>query len=144
MDQRSFEMLVDTIVAEPRWIIDGNYMRTLSRRIVNADLVVLLDIPIPQCLLRVIRRWFKYYNTARPGMHEGCKERIDLGFLAEIARFNREKKPKIVDYIGECATAKLIVLNSSAAIDNYLGRLKTRKLLVGGCETYEASKHIPR
>ena len=38
------------IVAQPRWIIDGTYLRTLPERLERADTVFLLSLPTQECL----------------------------------------------------------------------------------------------
>ena len=43
------EKLMD-IVKEDRWIIDGNYQRTLKKRLERCDTVFFLDYPLEVCL----------------------------------------------------------------------------------------------
>ena len=77
------------VLAQDRWIIDGNYGSTLPMRIARADTVVWLDYPTALCLGRALRRWWKYRGTSRPDMTEGCPERLDGEFLLYILNFRR-------------------------------------------------------
>ena len=77
------------VLAQDRWIIDGNYGSTLHMRIGRADTVVWLDYPTALCLGRALRRWWKYRGTSRPDMTEGCPERLDGEFLLYILNFRR-------------------------------------------------------
>jgi adenylate kinase family enzyme len=76
------------IVATDRWLIDGTYGGTLGERLVRADAVVYLDYPIRLCVARLLRRIWTYRGRTRPDMTEGCPERVDLGFLFYLMRWN--------------------------------------------------------
>lgn len=89
-DEAEWEARMRTIVSGERWIIDGNYGRTLGRRISRADTVVWLDYPTALCLWRVVFRVATMHGRTRPDMAEGCHERFDPAFLAYVARFRSE------------------------------------------------------
>ena len=82
------------IVAQDRWLIEGNYGSTLPDRLRRADTVVYLDYPIRICLARILRRWWKYRGRSRPDMTEGCPERLDPEFLWYVARWNSNSRPR--------------------------------------------------
>lgn len=78
---------VKEVLAQHRWIIDGNYGSTLPLRIERADMVVWLDYPTALCLWRALKRWWQYRGRTRPDMTADCPERLSLEFLFYIARF---------------------------------------------------------
>ena len=88
-DRAEAMQALDAVLAQDRWIIDGNYGSSLPRRIVRADGVVWLDYPTALCLRRVLGRWWQYRGQARPDMTEGCPERLDLEFLLYVLQFRR-------------------------------------------------------
>ena len=45
-----FDASLQDILKRDRWIIDGNYQRTLAVRLEACDTVFLLDYPLPLCL----------------------------------------------------------------------------------------------
>ena len=45
-----FDARLAEILCQDRWIIDGNYLRTLERRLERCDTVFLLDYPLEVCL----------------------------------------------------------------------------------------------
>lgn len=47
---------VKNAVANPQWILDGNYTRTLFMKWEKVDLVIWLDLPFAQTLFQAIRR----------------------------------------------------------------------------------------
>ena len=77
------------ILAQDRWIIDGNYGSILAMRLARADTVVWLDYPTHLCLWRVLKRWWHYRGTNRPDMTEGCPERLDPEFLLYVLTFRQ-------------------------------------------------------
>ncbi|MBS0483186.1 MAG: topology modulation protein [Proteobacteria bacterium] len=81
--------LLNEVLAQPAWIIDGNYGSTLPLRIARADTVVWLDYPAVLCLGRVIKRWWQFRGMTRADMTEDCNERLSPAFLLYVARFRR-------------------------------------------------------
>lgn len=77
------------VLAQDRWIIDGNYGSLLPMRLARADTVVWLDYPTWLCLGRVLKRWWRYRGTNRPDMTEGCPERLDPEFLLYVLNFRQ-------------------------------------------------------
>ena len=45
-----FDKKLQDILSTDKWIIDGNYQRTLETRLANCDTVFLLDYPLNVCL----------------------------------------------------------------------------------------------
>src|SRR5699024_2778613 len=50
ISREEFDTRLREILAEERWIIDGNYLRTLEMRIQACDTIFLLDYPADICL----------------------------------------------------------------------------------------------
>ena len=75
------------VLAQERWIIDGNYGSSLPERLTRADTVVWLDYPTQLCLARVFKRWWQYRGRTRPDMTEGCPENLNLEFLHYVLVF---------------------------------------------------------
>jgi adenylate kinase family enzyme len=104
-----------------RWVIDGHYGGTLDLRLARTDTVVYLDFPIWLCLWRVLRRIAKWRGQTRPDMTEGCPERLDVGFLLYVLRWNVGPGPraeaKLRNYDGP-----LVRLKNPAEVARWLDR----------------------
>ena len=50
LSRESFDQKLDEILNQDQWIIDGNYSKTLEKRIKACDTVFLLDMPTDVCL----------------------------------------------------------------------------------------------
>lgn len=110
------------LVTRERWLIEGNYGSTLPDRLPHADTVVYLDYPIRLCLARLVRRLWRYRGCARPDMTEDCPERLDLGFLWYVLRWNEEARPRIEERVAPYAD-KLVRLRSPRETRDWLEQL---------------------
>lgn len=91
-----FDAELAALASGPRWIIDGNYLRTVELRLRRADTVIGLDLPRRVCLARAIRRMLRDYGRTRADMPPGCPEHVDPAFLAWIWNFPRHTRPHII------------------------------------------------
>ena len=85
----------DVLQAHDGWIMDGNYGGTLEVRLAAADTIIFLDFSPWVCLPRVVWRYFQNIGRSRPDMAPGCDEKLDLAFILFVARYRREKAPRI-------------------------------------------------
>ncbi len=99
LDKDDFDRVLEAELEKPEWILDGNFTRTLPRRLKACDLVVYLDYPTRVCLWGAIRRVLRNYGKTRPDMGGNCPERFDPEFLRWILTFRREKRPGLLEAI---------------------------------------------
>lgn len=92
------------------WVMDGNYSGTVDARLARADAVVLLDLPRPLCLWRVLVRRVRYHGSSRPDMAGGCPERITWGFLVWIWRYPRRSRAAMLDRLAAVADGRPIYI----------------------------------
>jgi len=78
-DRGDWEQTVDDLAAQPRWIMDGNYSRTLSRRLARADTLIHLDFSTLLCTWRVLKRTWGLGGARANELPAGCSERFDSG-----------------------------------------------------------------
>ncbi|WP_191385244.1 AAA family ATPase [uncultured Flavonifractor sp.] len=94
-----FDALLDTVLLGEEWVIDGNYLRTLPRRLERCDAVVLLDYPRQVCLFRALRRILSWRGRTRPDMAADCPERLDGEFVRWIWEFHRTQRPQVLELL---------------------------------------------
>lgn len=118
-------LVQNELVEKEKWIIDGNYGRTIDIRLHKADTIILLDLPRTICAYRVVKRWIQYRNKTRPDMGEGCEERMSLQFLKWVWDYPKTKKPIILKKLNTYSNGKeVIILTSPGKVEQFLSELK--------------------
>lgn len=120
------EEIDEKILAElekPQWIIDGNYNRTMPRRIQYCDTIIYLDFSRVACLLGVLKRVLTTYGKVRPDMGEGCPERIDFEFLKWVWNFNKNKREQYYRMLNDAEGVETIVLKNRRMVKRFLQSL---------------------
>ena len=114
--------------------MDGNYGGTLPERLVAADTVVLLALPRPQCIRRVIMRSIRHRGRTRPDMNAGCVEQLpDWAFLRYIWSYPRAKLPQVLALLLANEDGKTIVLlRSTAEVEEYVAMVTAGRACRGG------------
>ena len=105
ISREEYDTRLSEILALDSWIIDGNYSRTIEKRMSECDTVFLFDLPTQICLEGA---------TSRLG-----KERYDLPWIdteldpklkKEIEKFGVEKLPEIYALIDKYKDGKRVVV----------------------------------
>ena len=103
-----------------KWIIDGNFNRTMPQRLSKCDTIIYLDFSRWACLWGVAKRIITTYGTVRPDMGEGCPERLDLSFLRWVWNYNKDKRQRNYRLLNEAAHAEKIVLKNRRMVNQFL------------------------
>ena len=106
-----------------RWIIDGNYSRTIPQRLSQCDTIIYLDFERWECLLGVAERVLRYRGKVRPDMADGCPERFDWEFIKFVWNFNKNNRVMNYTYLAQAKHAKQIVLKNRKEVKAFLETL---------------------
>ncbi|MBQ9762099.1 MAG: DNA topology modulation protein [Oscillospiraceae bacterium] len=123
VSQEEFDALHRAALAEDRWIMDGNFNRTIPERLARCDTVIYLDFSRFACLRGVLKRLLTTYGTVRPDMGEGCPERIDWEFLKWVWNFNKNKRTYYYSLLSKTTHAKTIILKNRRQVKGFLRQL---------------------
>jgi|LGVE01.1.fsa_nt_gb adenylate kinase family enzyme len=118
-----WDELQKELVKKETWIIDGNYNRTLKIRTDEADTIIMLDMPRRLCIYRVIKRFFKYRNSSRLDMNEGCREKLDLPFLKWVWSYNTNNRPKVIEILNKNKDKEIVILKKTKDVRNFINKL---------------------
>ncbi|MCC8968273.1 DNA topology modulation protein [Bradyrhizobium sp. Pear76] len=129
-DKDEFERRVIDAAREPRWIMDGNYMRhgagELRREL--SDTIIWFDLPRSTCMLGILGRIAGSYGQVRPEMAEGCPEKIDLEFFRYVWTYRRQQRPKLIEYFaGLRPDQSLVCFTDRTQADIYLESVARRQ-----------------
>ena len=89
------EVLADlrTFMAQPNWVIDGNYMwMDMPRRMQEADTILFFQFSRLRCLRQAYRRYRVYHGRVRTSIAPGCPEKFDPEFVRWILVDGRRRK----------------------------------------------------
>lgn len=118
-----------TLVEKEKWIIEGNYSKTIHIRESSCDTVIYLELPLCTCLYRVVKRFLTNIGNTRPDMTIGCTEKLDWKFIKFIifTYFARKEvmKEKLKKY--ESMEKKVIVLKTQEEIRSYFQLAETHE-----------------
>lgn len=115
---------VARLVAQPRWVMDGNYGGTMDMRVEGSDTIVFLDLPRMVCLWRVLKRNLHYRGRTRPDVAPGCPERLSWEFLVWIWTYPERRRPAILARLRGLTNKRVIILTSSREVDELLATLR--------------------
>jgi adenylate kinase family enzyme len=112
---------VEELIRGERWIMDGNYSRTLDVRLAACDTVIFLDLPRLVCLWRMLRRRVRFHGRTRPDMVEGCPERFSWAFIVWIWRYPIARRPRVLQQLSALRPEqRAIVLRSDRETEDFM------------------------
>ena len=123
MPKDEFDELHRQELAKEKWIMDGNFNRTMQERMARCDTIIYLDFSRFACLFGVLKRVLTTYGTVRPDMGEGCPERIDWEFLQWVWNYNKNKRERNYRLLNETEGVETIVLKNRKAVKKFLNSL---------------------
>lgn len=112
-----FDRRLTDILSKERWIIDGNYARTLPMRLTRCDTVFFFDLPLDECIAGAKARLGK----EREDM-PWTDDELDPDFLQWIMDFPRDIAPQIERNLQDCAKT-VIRFQSRAEADAFIDTL---------------------
>ena len=123
ISREEFDELHRKALMGDKWIIDGNYDRTMQERMQYCDTVIYLDFSRFACLIGVAKRILTTYGQVRPDMGEGCPERFDPEFLKWVWNFNKNKRENTYRLLNETDGIEKIVLKNRRAVKTFLEQI---------------------
>lgn len=115
LNPAGFDELLEKVLKKDSWIIDGNYSRTLSKRLDYADTVIWLDLPKTICIYRIWKRYIKGKMTK--SRTYGNPIKLEPGFVKFVWNFNHTNRPIILKILNENKHKKVIILKNQFEIE---------------------------
>jgi len=125
MPEAQWEPLVGELAAGERWVIDGNFSKTMDVRLSAADTIIFLDFSRWRCLWGVLKRLALNVGRTRADMAKGCVEKLDLEFLAWVWSFPARSRSKVIDCLQRHADGRQVyVLKSFGDVEDFMQTLE--------------------
>lgn len=114
--------MVEDLVRQACWIMDGNYGGTMEIRLQACDTVIFLAFSRWVCLYRMFKRVARYYGRTRPDLGPECPEQLpDWEFIRWIWTYPRIRMPRIMDRLHASEGEKtVVILRSPAEVRRFL------------------------
>jgi adenylate kinase family enzyme len=124
---------IQALIANDRWILDGNYQDSLPLRLTRADVAVFLDLPTSVCLWRAARRgvWRALGDLhSLPARVQQETPRLGLSFdwrfVDKVLRFRRRERPALLRLFGQHgADCRVVRIRSRREASEFLSLCPT-------------------
>lgn len=116
ISKEEFDSRLKEIVKKDRWIIDGNYLRTLEMRLRECDTVFFMDYSLEVCLAGAESR----IGKKREDM-PWVETEFDEEFRQWIVDFPKDQLPEIYELLGKYKDdKKIFIFKSREEAEEYL------------------------
>ena len=121
IEREKFDEELNKILSKEKWIIDGNYQRTLEMRLSACDTAFLLDYPHAVCMAGVYER----IGTERPDL-PWVEDEIDEEFRQFVIDFPEKNMPLIYEALDKHKDKNVIIFKSREESETYLEKLSDK------------------
>lgn len=119
ISREEFDEKLEKILKKDKWIIDGNYQRTIEMRLKECDTVFLMDYPLEVCLSGAEERVGKKRDDL-----PWIEEKFDEEFKQIIVDFSKKKLPQIYKLLEKYKQNKnIVIFKSREEADEYLKKM---------------------
>ena len=110
-----FDRRLDVILGYKRFIIDGEYGRTIEKRIAAADTVFFFDIPLQDRLDGAVAR----VGIVHPDL-PWIEDNFDPEFEKWIKDYDSDQRPVTLSLLDKYKEKNIIIFKSRAEADEYI------------------------
>jgi adenylate kinase family enzyme len=121
--KHEWRRVVEGLLAQPRWVMDGNYGGTLDLRLAACDSVIFLDLPTRVCMWRILKRSVLYRGRSRPDVAPGCPERLTWEFVRWVWTYRKRRRPGILERLRNHPGRRIIILSSTQEVERFQSSL---------------------
>lgn len=111
------------------WIIEGMAIRLFEYRILQADVIIFLDMPLYICLYRIFKRTFLNFGKVYFASAPGCPERFpSFEFLQYVWNFNTKQKREITAFLQKFnGQKKIFVVKNEQELNELINSIHVQK-----------------
>lgn len=111
---QEFDQKLEEILKQEQWILDGNYIRTMPRRLACCDTVFWLDYPLEICLQGIASR----FGKPREDM-PWIETQRDEEFMEFVSEFPQITRPEIVKLLEKNRDKHIVIFHSREDARNF-------------------------
>lgn len=111
LSKEAFDVRLLEEVRKPRWILDGNFSRTMPVRLESCDTVIYLDFHRLVCFFSWLGRVMKNRGKTRADMGPDCKEWLDPEMAKWVWNFNKQNRKRYHELLSQTDKTVYILKN---------------------------------
>lgn len=116
--------IMESLIREKRWIIEGTYIRSSIPRLDEADTIIFLDTPALVCLWNVIRRHLRDHGQFRRDIPEQSVDKLNLLRIYKLLVFPIQDRIKLAQKLLNYGSKEVIRLRSQKSLEDFLAQLE--------------------
>ncbi|HEX6551372.1 MAG TPA: hypothetical protein VF026_01310, partial [Ktedonobacteraceae bacterium] len=116
--------IIQDLVQEKQWIIDGNYLSASPLHLNAADTIIFLDTHPLCCLWRLMKRHREYRRRPRRDIPEGCTDKLTLFRMLKVLAFPLLGRRMVEEKLHKFPPEKVTRLHSAKEVEDYLAQLE--------------------
>ena len=118
ISREEFDRALAELLAGERWIVDGDYSRTVEIRVRAADTVIFLDYPEEVCMAGVLAR----VGQERPDM-PWTENTLDPELAAMVQNYAEDNRPTVYALLDKYPDKQAIVFTAREEADRWLSQI---------------------
>lgn len=123
LEKEEFDRLLQIEMEKPRWILDGNFNRTMPLRLEKCDTVIWLDFSRFTCIRGWLKRVITHWGKTRQDMGPNCNEWLDPDFFKWLWNFNRNYREKYRAMLAEQKDKEIRIFKNRRQVRKFLESL---------------------
>jgi adenylate kinase family enzyme len=116
--------IIENLVQEKQWIIDGTYLNTSELHLETADTIIFLGISPLLCLWRIIKRHQEYERCSRRDLPIGSTDKLTLFLMLKVLFFPVQGSRTIKQKLRNYQSKQIIRLHSTSDVEYFIARLE--------------------
>lgn len=124
--REEFDNFLQIELEKEKWIIDGDFSRTMNHRFQYADTVFYLDFSTFACLWGATVRVFKSFGKTRDDMGGNCPEYFDkqkISLYKSIIFYNKVRRKECYHLISQFTNKNIIIFKNRRQVKKYIKNL---------------------
>lgn len=121
LKKTEFDLALAEVLNKEQWIIEGNYNRTLSKRVKYADTIIWLDLPRVICIWGILKRYLKG-KLIKQQLH-GNPNKLEQDFLKFVWNFKNTDRAVILKILKESNDKNIIILKNHQDKENFKNKI---------------------
>ena len=119
VERQVFDQRLSDVLSQERWIIDGNYERTMELRLQNCDTVFFLDYPLEVCLSGAKERVGKRRSDI-----PWVESELDAEFVDFIKNYNSQNRPKVLELLQKYCYKNIHIFSDRNQAQEFLSKMR--------------------